>query len=88
VLVISVDAYDRSRLATVLAPVSTSKTKLAAMPGNVFPPAATTAFPRDSVINVTVLVTLRETDLADRVGKLSGELLSNVKRGLRRVLDL
>ncbi len=88
VLVISADTYNRSRLATVLGAVITSNTKLAAMPGNVFLPAATTGLPRDSVVNVTALVTLNKTDLADRVGNLSGELLTNVERGLRRVLNL
>jgi mRNA interferase MazF len=88
VLVISADAYNRSRLATALAAVITSNTRLAAMPGNVFLPAASTGLPRDSVVNVTALVTLNKTDLADRVGDLSGELLSDVERGLRRVLNL
>jgi mRNA interferase MazF len=88
VLVISADAYNRSRLATVLAAVITSSTGLAAMPGNVFLPTATTGLPRDSVVNVTALVTLNKTDLADLVGNLSGDLLSDVERGLRRVLNL
>lgn len=88
VLVISADAYNRSRLATVLAAVITSNTRLAAMPGNVFLATATTGLPRDSVVNLTALVTLNKTDLSDHVGSLSGELLSGVERGLRRVLSL
>jgi mRNA interferase MazF len=88
VLVISGDAYNRSRLATVLAAVITSNTRLAAMPGNVFLPGVTTGLPRDSVVNVTALVTLNKTDLGDRVGGLPGELLTDVERGLRRVLNL
>ena len=88
VLVISAATYNRSRLATVLAAVITSNTTLAAMPGNVFLPAATTGLPRDSVVNVTALVTLDKTDLADHVGNASPALLSEVDRGLRRVLDL
>ena len=87
-LVISADAYNRSRLATVLAAVITSNTRLAAVPGNVFLPIATTGLPRDSVVNVTALVTLNKTDLTDRAGTLSGEPLSHVERGLRRVLNL
>ena len=56
VLVISADTYNQSRLATVLAAVVTSNTALAAMPGNVFLPAAPTGLPRDAVVNVTALV--------------------------------
>jgi Growth inhibitor len=42
VVVISAQTYNQSRLATVVALVITSNTELAAMPGNVFLPAAAT----------------------------------------------
>ncbi len=88
VLVIQSDPYNASRLATVLAAVITSNTALAAMPGNVFLPAATTRLPRDSVVNITALVTLNKTDLTDQVGELPPSLMHEVDRGLRRVLGL
>lgn len=88
VLVIQSDSYNASRLATVLAVVITSNTALAAMPGNVFLPAAATGLPRDSVVNVTALVTLSKTDLTDRVCQLPLSLKLEVDRGLRRVLAL
>jgi mRNA interferase MazF len=50
--------------------------------------AGSTGRPGDSVVNFTALVTLDKSDLADRVGNLSSELLRDVERGLRRVLDL
>jgi len=88
ILVISAETYNRSRLATVLAAVITSNTAAAAMPGNVFLPSATTALPRDSVVNVTALVTLNKVDLTDHVGTIPASLLDEVDRGLRRVLGL
>jgi mRNA interferase MazF len=88
VVVIQSDPYNASRLATVLAAVITSNTGLATMPGNVFLPAAATRLPRDSVVNVTALVTLNKTDLTDRIGELPPSLMHEVDRGLRRVLDL
>jgi mRNA interferase MazF len=88
VLVISAPTYNRSRIATVLAAVITSNTYLATMPGNVFLPAAATGLPRDSVVNVTALVTLDKADLAERVGNVPAALMDEVDRGLRRVLDL
>lgn len=39
------------------------------MPGNTFLPAAATRLSRDSVVNITALVTLNKTDLNDRVGR-------------------
>lgn len=88
VLVVQADPYNASRLATVLAVVITSNTALAAMPGNVFLPAAVTGLPRDSVVNITAVVTLNKTDLADRVGRLQSSLMHEVDGGLRRVLGL
>ena len=88
VLVIQSDPYNASRLATVLAAVITSNTALAAMPGNVFLPATATGLPRDSVVNVTALVTLNKTDLTERVGEVPASLMHEVDRGLRRILDL
>jgi mRNA interferase MazF len=86
VLVVQSDPYNASRLATVVAVVITSNTGLAAMPGNVFLPATATGLPRDSVVNVTALVTLNKTDLTDRVGRLSLTQMNEVDRGLRRAL--
>jgi hypothetical protein len=61
---------------------------LAAMPGNVFVPAIASGLPRDSVVNVTALVTLDKTDLDPAVGQLPASLMHEVDRGLRRVLGL
>lgn len=88
VLVVQADSYNASRLATVLVVVITSNTALAAMPGNVFLPAAATGLPRDSVANVTAVVTLNKADLTDYVSRVPDALLDEVDRGLRRVLHL
>lgn len=88
VLVIQSDPYNASRLATVLTAVITSNAALAAMPGNVFLPAVATGLPRDSVVNVTALVTLNKTDLSERIGEVQPNIMHEVDRGLRRVLGL
>jgi len=88
VMVISADTYNSSRLATVLAVVITSNTDLATMPGNVFLPAAVTGLPKDSVVNVTAVVTLDKTDLSEQAGQAPLALLREIDRGLRHVLDL
>lgn len=88
VLVIQSDQYNVSRLATVLVAVVTSNTDLAAMPGNVFLPAAATGLPRDSVVNVTALITLDKTDLDERAGEVPLAVMREIDVGLRRVLQL
>jgi mRNA interferase MazF len=88
VLVIQSDPFNASRLSTAVAAVITSNTGLAAMPGNVFIPAIASGLPRDSVVNVTALVTLDKSDLELETGHLPASLMDDVDRGLRRVLGL
>lgn len=88
IVVISADTYNHSRLATVVALVVTSNTDLATMPGNVFLPVAVTGLPRDSVVNVTAVVTLNKTDLAEQAGVAPLTLMQEVDRGLRNSLEL
>jgi mRNA interferase MazF len=88
VLVVQADAYNASRLGTVLVAVVTSNTALATMPGNVFLAAAATGLPRDSVVNVTALATLDRDDLDAVVGRVPAAAMREVDRGLSRVLSL
>lgn len=88
VLVVQSEPYNASRLATVLAAVITSNTGLAVMPGNVFLPALTTGLPKDSVVNVTALVTLNKSDLWYRAGQVPASMMRDVDQGLRRALAL
>jgi len=88
VVVVQSGPFNASRLNTTIAAVITSNTALAAMPGNVFLPAAVSGLPRDSVINVTALVTLDKTDLEEPAGHAPASLMDEVDRGLRRVLGL
>jgi mRNA interferase MazF len=88
VLIIQSDPFNASRLNTTIAAVITSSTALATMPGNVFLPAAVSGLPKDSVVNVTALVTLDKTDLEEPVGYAPASLMDEVDRGLHRVLGL
>lgn len=88
VLVVQSEPYNASRLATALVVVITSNTSLATMPGNVFIPAVASGLPKDSVVNVTAVVTVDKVDLAGPVGLLPADLMNHVDRGLRQVLEL
>jgi mRNA interferase MazF len=88
VLVVQADPFNDSRLNTTIAAVISSNTALATMPGNVFLPATVSGLPKDSVVNVTALVTLDKADLEAPVGQLPASLMTDVDRGLRRVLGL
>ena len=88
VLVVQADSFNDSRLATVVATVITSNTALAAMPGNVFFPSAVSGLPRDSVVNVTAVVTPNKSDLDEKCGQISEGILDGVDDGLRLVFEL
>jgi mRNA interferase MazF len=88
VLVIQADDFNRSRIATVIVLVVTSNVKLALAPGNVLLSHRATGLPRDSVANVSQLVTIDKRLLTEQAGSLSPKLLSQIEAGLRLVLAL
>ena len=69
-------------LRTVVCVVLTSTLKWADAPGNVLLTARQTGLPRDSVANVTQVVTLDKTHLSERVGRLSRPKLDLLLAGL------
>lgn len=71
VVVVQGDALNRSRLATVVRVPLTSNLRWADAPGNVLLTARTTSLPKDSVANVSQVVSLDKTLLAERASKLS-----------------
>ncbi len=88
ILVVQADSFNRSRLRTVLGVVLTSNTRLLDAPGNVLLPARNSGLPKDSVANVTQIVTLDEDYLSERTGRLPPKLMAHVDAGLKLVLDL
>ena len=88
VLVVQNDAFNRSRIQTVLAVALTSNLRLVEAPGNVLMPKKLSGLPRDSVANVSQLITVDRDFLTERVGKLRGQAIRAVNAGLRLVLDL
>ena len=87
-LIVQDDAFNRSRIRTVVAVVLTSNLRLVDAPGNVLIPAKAAGLPKDSVANVSRIVTLDRNDLTEPAGKLRGPLLKSVENGLRLVLGL
>jgi len=72
----------------VIAAVVTSNLKLADAPGNVFLSAKSTGLPKDSIVNVSQLITVDKLFLKEKVGKLTAKQLQKLNEGLRLVLSL
>ncbi len=88
VLVVSSDEFNRSRIPTVVAAVLTTNLRLAAAPGNVLVAAEETGLPKDSVVNVSQVVTVDKSFLDERAGLVDGRAMLAVEDGLRTVLAL
>lgn len=88
VLVVQSDDFNRSRIATVIAVIITSNTRLAQAPGNVLLPHRLTGLPKDSVANVSQIVTVDKGFLREKISILPPTITELVERGLRLVLNL
>ena len=82
VIVVQGDAFNRSRIDTIVCVALTSTLRLADAPGNVLLEARMTGLAKDSVANVSQIVTLDRASLTERVGKLSRAKLELVLYGI------
>ena len=87
ILILQADAFNRSRIRTVVGVVVSSNVRLLDAPGNVLLEKSG-GLPKDSVANVTQFVTVDRDYLEERVGKVPSKTLARVDAGLRLVLDL
>lgn len=88
VVIVQADSFNRSAIRTVIAVTLSTNPALAEMPGNVRIQATASGLPRDSVANVTQIVTIDRAFLRDRVSKLPKRILSEIDSGLLLVLSL
>ena len=80
------DALNLSRISTVVCVPLTSNLRWATAPGNVSLSARLTGLARDSVANVSQIVTLDRDLLANRVGKLARAKLELILTGIDVIL--
>jgi len=86
VVVIQSDALNRSRIATVICVPLTSNLGWAAAPGNVLLTAKQTRLGKESVANVSLVVTVDKSQLIERTGKLPKKQLDAIFSGIDLVL--
>ena len=86
VVVVQGEAFNRSRIATVVCVALTSNVRWAEAPGNVLLSARLTGLPKDSVANVSQLVTIDREALTERAGALPAKKFDLVLLGIDIVL--
>lgn len=88
ILIIQSDEFNKSKINTIVAAVITSNTRLAAAPGNVLLSSKKSKLPKESVINVSQIITIDKSFLTEKVHTLSGEIIALVDEGLKLALKL
>lgn len=88
VLVIQSDAFNRSRINTVVVAVITGNLDLAKAPGNILLSKRSSGLPKDSIVNVSQILTIDKSFLSDHVSALSKREMEQIDKGLRLALEL
>jgi len=88
VLVVQANEFNESRIGTVVVAALTANLRLGAAPGNVLCKRRDTGLRKDSVVNVSQLLTLDKSFLSVRIKALPAPVMRTVDAGLRLVLYL
>lgn len=86
VVIVQSDSFNRSAIATVVCVILTGNLKWATSPGNVPLSSRETGLPKDSVANVSAIVTVDRKILTERVGRIRRPKLELVFSGIDAVL--
>jgi mRNA interferase MazF len=88
VVIVQANPFNQSRIATVIVAAITSNLALAEAPGNVRVSKSASGLARNSVINVSQLVTLDREVLTHRVRAVPADVMRTIDDGLRLVLGI
>ncbi len=88
VIIVSSNEFNQSLIQTVIVVVVTSNLRLVDAPGNFKITKKQSNLNKDSVVNVSQLITLDKTFLTEQVGKLNSKYISYLNEGVRLVLDI
>lgn len=88
VLIIQDDSFNQSNISTVVSIAITSNLNLSEAPGNVLIGKKKSSLSKDSVVNVSQIVTLDKERFIERVGKLKSSKINEVEVGLKLVTGL
>lgn len=88
VLVVQSDNFNRSKINTVVCIIITSNLALARAPGNVLLNRKESTLTRESVINVSPIITIDKSYLTVCIGTVPKQVLRKIEVGMKLVLDL
>lgn len=88
VVITSSNAFNESFIQTVVVVVITSNLRLANAPGNFKILKTKVGLHRDSVVNVSQIITLDKSFLTERIGRLNSKQIILLNEGIQLVLGI
>jgi mRNA interferase MazF len=86
-VVLQNNVFNASRLNTVVLCALTSNVQRAKAPGNVLVQKGEGNLPKDSVVNITQVITVDKSDLVEKIGSLPPNRMSQIIAGVRLLLE-
>lgn len=88
VLVLQSDAFNQSRISTIVVLAMTKNLALAKAPGNVLITARASGLDVDSVVNVSQIITLDKSFLTEYISSLTFAQMAKIEDGIRLLLGI
>lgn len=86
-VVVQNNVFNSSRIGTVVVCALTSNVKRADAPGNVLLKKGEANLKKDSVVNISQLVTVDKDDLLEKIGALSSARVREIITGIRLLIE-
>jgi mRNA interferase MazF len=86
-VVVQNNIFNTSRINTIIVCALTSNVQRATIPGNVLLKKGEANLKKESVVNVTQVVTIDRADLAEKIGTLSSARVEQIIAGLKLVIE-
>ena len=88
VVVVQADTFNKSRINTVVVITITSNLRLLEAPGNVQLTKSKSGLSKESVANVSQIITLDKSFLGQQIAKLDKIIMQQIDDGIRLVLSI
>ena len=86
-VIVQNNIFNLSRINTVVVCALTSNLKLSNAPGNVLLKKGEGGLKKDSVINISQIITVDKADLAEKIGRLSSARIRQIADGIRLLTE-
>ena len=86
-IVIQNNIFNESKINTVVVCALTSNIKRASAPGNVLLKKDEGNLPKDSVVNISQVITVNKSDLVEKIGSLSRARVKQIIEGVKLLIE-